>query len=716
MSDVIEYLVAHGAYVEAARIAAERGELRRAIALYERVWRFADALPLALDAGRSRRWPCAWRWTPTCPRAPPRSPTARRPPTRPGRGRRRVRRPRAVLRGRRAPPSARGDWPRAAALYRRAGAPDRRGARPRARRRAARGRACSTNAWWRRAAATRPPPRGWRSGACSAAWAGTRRRPATCRPPARTPALRTAALRALCAPLLALGFRGAADRGRGAAAPGRPDAAARARGVRRRWRRPRRPPPKATRAARPSRAAARHGAARAPVRASAGCSAAARPAASTRPSTRCWACRSRSSCCSSAARPPIRSARRTFASRARRRRPGRLRHPNIVALYDAQPASGLFVFELMPGGTLADRLATGGPLTPAAGRRLALDLLAALGAAHERGIVHRDVKPANVFFDAAGNAKLGDFGGAHLVDFGQTQSGGFLGTLAYMSPEQISNAPIGAAADFYALGATLFEALTGRPPFLGPDLGRAAPGRGAAAAAALRPALGALHDQTLRARWPRRPPIASASAVEMAEAVAAWPVERGARRRRQRRRDRRRAPGRRRRRRRAAAAIADEERELWLTDGGRLSLRRDARTARDVVVELRDEPLGTPRSTCLRKRRGRRRAVRAARAAAVRRSPRDLVRGAAGRAAAAGDADRRRTRRARRGAGGAARRAPRARSPAPPPARCCWSRPGLRVRANSALLAACLVDLLSLAWLIACLVACLPACLRGPPP
>src|SRR6185436_18445579 len=80
---------------------------------------------------------------------------------------------------------------------------------------------------------------------------------------------------------------------------------------------------------------------------------------------------------------------------------GRLRHPNIVALHDAQTASGLFVFELMAGGTLSERLVTSGPLSPAAGRRLALDLLAALGAAHERGIVHRDVKPANVFFDVA---------------------------------------------------------------------------------------------------------------------------------------------------------------------------------------------------------------------------------------------------------------------------------------------------------------------------
>jgi len=100
---------------------------------------------------------------------------------------------------------------------------------------------------------------------------------------------------------------------------------------------------------------------------------------------------------------------------------------------------------------------------------MALDIIAGLEAAHHRGVVHRDVKPANVFFDARGTAKLGDFGVAHLVDLGQTQTGGLIGTLAYMSPEQITGAPISVAADLYALGVTLFEVLTGRLPFLGPD-------------------------------------------------------------------------------------------------------------------------------------------------------------------------------------------------------------------------------------------------------
>jgi serine/threonine-protein kinase len=100
---------------------------------------------------------------------------------------------------------------------------------------------------------------------------------------------------------------------------------------------------------------------------------------------------------------------------------------------------------------------------------MSLDIIAGLEAAHHRGVVHRDVKPANIFFDARGTAKLGDFGVAHLVDLGQTQTGGLIGTLAYMSPEQITGAPISIAADLYSVGVTLFEAVTGRLPFLGPD-------------------------------------------------------------------------------------------------------------------------------------------------------------------------------------------------------------------------------------------------------
>ena len=144
-----------------------------------------------------------------------------------------------------------------------------------------------------------------------------------------------------------------------------------------------------------------------------------------------------------------------------------LQHKNIVQVIEFHEEQGLLAMEYMAGGTLADRLP--GPLSPAAVRALVLSLLAGLEAAHAHGVIHRDLKPANVFYSASGEAKLGDFGVAHLQDLGATQTAGFIGTLAYMSPEQITGAPLTFAADVYALGVTAFVALTGRLPFRGPD-------------------------------------------------------------------------------------------------------------------------------------------------------------------------------------------------------------------------------------------------------
>jgi serine/threonine-protein kinase len=156
-----------------------------------------------------------------------------------------------------------------------------------------------------------------------------------------------------------------------------------------------------------------------------------------------------------------------------------------------------------------------------------------------------------------------------------------------MSPEQISNAPIGAAADLYALGATLFEALTGRPPFLGPDLVGQHLGEAPPPATSLRPTLGADHDRTLRRALAKAPADRFGSAVEMADAVAAWPVEAAA------------VPdpagGADAGERLAALPLApqpgDEERELWQSADARVALRRDGRTARNVLIEERAQPL-----------------------------------------------------------------------------------------------------------------------------
>ncbi|HEY4185649.1 MAG TPA: serine/threonine-protein kinase [Polyangia bacterium] len=204
---------------------------------------------------------------------------------------------------------------------------------------------------------------------------------------------------------------------------------------------------------------------------------------------------------------------------------GRLRHPNIVALHDADPAAGLFVWELMSGGALAERLADGRPLPVAAVRRLALDLLSALAAAHDEAIVHRDVKPANILFDVAGNAKLSDFGVAHLADFGQTQTGGLLGTVAYMSPEQITGGRIGPAADLYALAVTLFQCLTGRLLFQGPDVVAQHLGEAPQPPSELRAGLTDAHDAVLARALRKAPDERWESALEMREAIRRWPTE-----------------------------------------------------------------------------------------------------------------------------------------------------------------------------------------------
>jgi len=149
---------------------------------------------------------------------------------------------------------------------------------------------------------------------------------------------------------------------------------------------------------------------------------------------------------------------------------GSLDHPNLVAVHGFEPAGPFLVLEYLPGGTLADRLAPGRPVAPALIERVGEGVLAALEAAHRRGVVHRDLKPANVFFGATGQVKLGDFGVAHLTDLGATLTGALLGTFAYMAPEQVTGAPPpGASTDLYAFGVVLFEMLTGELPFLGPD-------------------------------------------------------------------------------------------------------------------------------------------------------------------------------------------------------------------------------------------------------
>lgn len=192
-----------------------------------------------------------------------------------------------------------------------------------------------------------------------------------------------------------------------------------------------------------------------------------------------------------------------------------LRHPNLVEVYEVSIDGGFLVMELLHGGSLAQRLAQGERLTGPQVRRLALELVDGLQAAHQRGVIHRDVKPANVFFDSRGSAKLGDFGVAHLVDLGHTQTGGLIGTLAYMSPEQITGAPLTVTADLYGLGVTLFEALTGRLPFLGPDFVAQHLGETAPAPSQLEPSLAPGWDEILERLLCKNPAERTATPGEL---------------------------------------------------------------------------------------------------------------------------------------------------------------------------------------------------------
>jgi hypothetical protein len=265
---------------------------------------------------------------------------------------------------------------------------------------------------------------------------------------------------------------------------------------------------------------------------------------------------------------------------------GRIRHPNIVALHELDENAGLMVLEHLPGGTLQDALARRGPLPPALARRLALDVLSALAAAHRAGVVHRDVTPPNIFFDGAGNAKLGDFGAAHLTDFGHTQTGSFLGTLAYLSPEQITGSSLGFQADLYGLGATLYHALTGRPPFLGPDVVGQHLGETPAPPSHFGHGLEPIHDEVLLRALAKAPSDRFPSAESMAEAIQRWPafdpppvaspVLAGV------------APV------VAPAAPVPAEQPLGRTARGELVLSADARVGRQVLHERLDHPLDQP--------------------------------------------------------------------------------------------------------------------------
>ncbi|MBI4864368.1 MAG: serine/threonine protein kinase [Candidatus Riflebacteria bacterium] len=152
-----------------------------------------------------------------------------------------------------------------------------------------------------------------------------------------------------------------------------------------------------------------------------------------------------------------------------------LSHPNVLKVYDSGVETlPYLVTELAEGGTLREALHRRGRLVVPDAVRIAREILEALGHLHDNGIVHRDVKPENVFFTSDGQLRLGDFG-LVFVETGTsrcTTQGAVLGTPRYMAPELFEGHPFSPACDIYSTGTLLFEILTGRPPFIGgmPDL------------------------------------------------------------------------------------------------------------------------------------------------------------------------------------------------------------------------------------------------------
>src|SRR5262245_10253445 len=144
-------------------------------------------------------------------------------------------------------------------------------------------------------------------------------------------------------------------------------------------------------------------------------------------------------------------------------------HEHVVSIHAVDEADGLpyLVMEYVPGPSLQERIDRDGPLDPKDLTRIALQTAEGLAAAHAQGLVHRDVKPANILLEnGVGRARLTDFGLARAVDdAGCTQQGTIAGTPEYMAPEQARGQVVDHRADLYSLGCVIYAACTGRPPF-----------------------------------------------------------------------------------------------------------------------------------------------------------------------------------------------------------------------------------------------------------
>ncbi len=149
----------------------------------------------------------------------------------------------------------------------------------------------------------------------------------------------------------------------------------------------------------------------------------------------------------------------------------KLTHPNLVTVYDIGSHHGIYYMasEYLPAGSLRERLQPGMNVTEAL--EIARDIASGLNYAHDKGFVHRDVKPGNILFRASGSAVLADFGIAKAIKTisSMTMAGNAIGTPDYMSPEQAQASPVDGRTDLYSLGAVLFEMLTGSKPYIAKD-------------------------------------------------------------------------------------------------------------------------------------------------------------------------------------------------------------------------------------------------------
>jgi serine/threonine-protein kinase len=187
----------------------------------------------------------------------------------------------------------------------------------------------------------------------------------------------------------------------------------------------------------------------------------------------------------------------------------------VVPLRDYIAEGPAIAVAWMPGGTLEQMMTA--PIAPARAVEIADAVLGALGEAHRLGVLHRDVKPANVLFDEAGVARLADFGVAHLGDLSVTATAGVIGTLSYMSPEQREGRPATVKSDLYGVGVMLFEMLTAQrvrvdePPLVMPS--------------AAHRELSGQHDALVMRLLARDPSVRPADTFEARKALgsAKWP-------------------------------------------------------------------------------------------------------------------------------------------------------------------------------------------------